>query len=387
LQRKPVLLDRLSAVVAPSQEDEPRGRGDPWSLSGSLAAIASRIRAADGLEKLLPVSLCLLLAGAAILSSLPSSPPVAAAAQTQAPITALSVGADGAPRPYGAGDGPNASNADDLYFGDGSIANTLQNRAAGADARNLLSSYTVRSGDTIGKIAGRYGLATTTIYWANRSSIPNPSLLHIGQVLVIPPMDGLLVKIGPKDTLESLAKKYDIDAQDIVEANNLPEATVVLGETVIIPGASGGPIPKVSTTKSSSGGSSRGWRWPVGGDSYVSQYFWSGHHAVDIAAPYGTPVYAAVSGTVVYAGWRSYTGGGNVIWVKEGSKLYTTYNHLSSWNVRVGQTIRAGQVIGHVGTSGVATGPHLHFEVWLGYPWALGNNSDAVNPCRYLAGC
>ncbi len=76
-----------------------------------------------------------------------------------------------------------------------------------------------------------------------------------------------------------------------------------------------------------------------------------------------------------------------MIWVKEGTKLYTTYNHLSYVGVKVGQNIRAGQVIGRVGTSGVATGPHLHFEVWLGYPWALGNNSDAVNPCRYLAGC
>jgi murein DD-endopeptidase MepM/ murein hydrolase activator NlpD len=380
-------MDRLRAVVAPSPEDESAARGNPWSLSESVAAIASRLRAVDGLEKLLPISLCILLAGAAILSSLPSSPPVAAAAPTQAPITAVSVGADGAPRPYGAGDGPKAANVDDLYFGDGSIANTLQNRAAGSDARNLLSSYTVRSGDTIARIATRYGLASTTIYWANRPAIPNPALLHIGQVLVIPPMDGLLIKIGPKDNLETLAKRYNIDAQDIVDANNLPEASVVLGEVVIIPGASGGPIPKAKTTRSSGSVPSSGWRWPVGGDSYVSQYFWSGHHAVDIAAPYGTPVYAAVSGTVVYAGWRSYTGGGNVIWVKEGSKLYTTYNHLSSWNVRVGQVIRAGQVIGHVGTSGVATGPHLHFEVWLGYPWALGNNSDAVNPCRYLAGC
>jgi len=81
-------------------------------------------------------------------------------------------------------------------------------------------------------------------------------------------------------------------------------------------------------------------------------------------------VVAAVSGTVVYAGWRSYSGGGNVIWVMNGTKLYTTYNHLSWWGVRVGQHVSAGQVIGRIGESGEATGPHLHFEVWLGYPWA-----------------
>jgi murein DD-endopeptidase MepM/ murein hydrolase activator NlpD len=129
------------------------------------------------------------------------------------------------------------------------------------------------------------------------------------------------------------------------------------------------------------------WLWPVLGSSYISQYFWSGHHAIDIAAPYGAPVVAAVSGTVIFADWRSYTGGGNVIWVEENGKLYTTYNHLSKWFVHAGQKISAGQRIGSIGTSGEATGPHLHFEVWTGYPLALGSVVDAVNPCNYLAGC
>ena len=57
-------------------------------------------------------------------------------------------------------------------------------------------------------------------------------------------MDGLLVTIGTKDSLDSLAAKYKVTVQDIVDANNLPEATVVLGQTVIIPGASGGPVPR-----------------------------------------------------------------------------------------------------------------------------------------------
>jgi murein DD-endopeptidase MepM/ murein hydrolase activator NlpD len=71
----------------------------------------------------------------------------------------------------------------------------------------------------------------------------------------------------------------------------------------------------------------------------------------------------------------------------QGTRLYTTYNHLSRWYVRPGQKVSAGQKIGLVGQSGEATGPHLHFEVWLGYPWGLGTVTDAVNPCLYLAGC
>jgi len=146
-------------------------------------------------------------------------------------------------------------------------------------------------------------------------------------------------------------------------------------------------VPKPKT--SSGGGSTRSgsWIWPVGGYNYISQYFWSGHHAIDIAASQGTAVVTAVSGTVVKAGYNGYTGGGNVIWVMNGTKLYTTYNHLSYVGVRVGQRISTGQVIGRVGATGEATGPHLHFEVWLGYPWGLGTVANAVNPCAYLAGC
>jgi murein DD-endopeptidase MepM/ murein hydrolase activator NlpD len=390
LQQVSVLLDRIRALVAPPPDDESNASSVRPGIGKSAGGFVSALRASDGLERLLPIALCALLVAAAVVSTLPAHPVSAAGAPTAHPSQdAGAVGSAVVPDlQYGAGDGPAAPDTNDLYFGDGSIANTMQNRAAGSDVRSLLTSYTVKSGDTISKIAARFELASTTIYWANKPSIPDPSKLKIGQIFVIPPMDGLIVKVGPKDTLASLAKKYGIEAQDIVDANNLPEATVVLGEAVIIPGASGGPIPKPKVVKSTGGTApAGGWRWPLGGDNYVSQFFWSGHHAIDIATSYGSPIYAAAGGTVVYAGWRSYTGGGNVIWVQEGTKLYTTYNHLSYVGVRVGQSIRAGQVIGRVGTSGVATGPHLHFEVWLGYPWALGNNSDAVNPCRYLAGC
>jgi murein DD-endopeptidase MepM/ murein hydrolase activator NlpD len=371
-------LNRL-ANLTKSRENTVRASeaADPM---GRIRAAAVRLAQRNGAERIVPIGVCGLLVVAAVISSLPQASPVSAGVAPSS--AAVAVGA--APVVwYGAGDGPYAKDLSDIYLGDGTVPNTLQNPGVGTDANTLLKTYTVVSGDTLGGIATRFGLAPSTIYWANKASLPDPSALHVGEQLLIPPMDGLLVKVGAKDTLDSIAAQYKVTAQDIIDANNLPDATVVLGQTLLVPGASGGPIPQPK--KPTSGGG--GWVWPVGGTNYISQYFWSGHHAIDIAADYGTPVIAAVSGTVVMAGWRSYEGGGNVIWVMDGTKLYTTYNHLSAWSVHAGQRISAGQRIGSIGTSGVTTGPHLHFEVWLGYPWGLNTDSDAVNPCAYLAGC
>jgi murein DD-endopeptidase MepM/ murein hydrolase activator NlpD len=378
------LIDRLASLL--KSPDRGTGGAPDRAPAASLRLALIGLIRSEAAERLVPIAVSALLVLAATVSLLPGAPaPASAAAQ---PTSVAQLAADAPFVMYGGGDGPFAPDSSDLYLGDGSIPNTLQNPGVGTDARTLLKVYTVRAGDTLGEIAGQFGLATSTIYWANKSSLPDPSSIRVGQQLLIPPMDGLLVTAGAKDTLASLATKYNVAAQDIIDANNLPDATLTAGETLLIPGASGGPMP---ASKAASGGgrsvSPGSWIWPVAGSSYISQYFWSGHHAIDIAAPYGTPVRAAASGTVVYAGWRSYTGGGNVIWIMHGTKLYSTYNHLSAWSVRVGQRVSAGQTIGKIGTSGVTTGPHLHFEVWLGYPWALGTDSDAVNPCRYLAGC
>ena len=83
---------------------------------------------------------------------------------------------------------------------------------------------------------------------------------------------------------------------------------------------------------------------------------------------------------MIFAGWKN-NGGGYQVWIAHGSNLYTTYNHMSSLTVGNGQSVGRGQQVGRVGMTGNATGPHLHFEVWIGHIWDGGQR---VNPLNYL---
>jgi murein DD-endopeptidase MepM/ murein hydrolase activator NlpD len=98
------------------------------------------------------------------------------------------------------------------------------------------------------------------------------------------------------------------------------------------------------------------------------------HAGLDISAPFGTSVQAAGDGIVVYAERES--GYGNEILVSHGNGITTKYGHLSKIHVVIGQEVKRGQVIGTVGMTGRATGPHLHYEVCV--------NDTPVNPARYL---
>ena len=132
----------------------------------------------------------------------------------------------------------------------------------------------------------------------------------------------------------------------------------------------------VAVAVPSSGVSASGFIWPVSGPvTSVFGWRWGRmHEGIDIAAPSGTPVRAAASGTVVYSGWMG--GYGNLVVLDHGGGLATAYAHHSGNAVGIGQAVVQGQVVGYVGCTGSCTGPHLHFEVRV--------NGAAVDPLGYL---
>lgn len=229
-------------------------------------------------------------------------------------------------------------------------------------------TYTVQPGDTVHAIAQRFGISPETVVWANGDLELHPDILKIGQELVILPVSGVYYQVQEGDTLEAVAKKFKADPQAIAtyHLNHLsPPYTLTAGQWLVIPGGEkpyvprrvhqyAGPIPADASKGTGAFG------WPVSGR--ITQIFWNLHRAVDIGAPKGTPVVAADSGFVIYAGWDD-SGYGNLIIIDHGNGYVTLYAHLAEMFVSVGQSVAKGTRIGSVGSTGNSTGPHLHFEI------------------------
>lgn len=133
--------------------------------------------------------------------------------------------------------------------------------------------------------------------------------------------------------------------------------------------------PEPASTKTVLEGSGK-FGWPVNG-GYISDHFGGerNHKGMDIAAPTGTEIYAAESGTVYRAGWNS-GGYGNYVIIDHPDGYRTLYGHASSVVAYEGQEVEKGQLIAYVGSTGDSTGPHCHFEVRL--------NNICQNPADYL---
>jgi murein DD-endopeptidase MepM/ murein hydrolase activator NlpD len=230
-------------------------------------------------------------------------------------------------------------------------------------------SYRVLGGDNLASIAKRFNLSVNSIKWSN--NLKN-DLIKPGQVLEIPPFDGIIHKVEAGETVYSIAKKYNVTAQNIVNfpLNNYADSdTFALnsGQTLFVPGGiiENKPIIQtqfIATIQAGVRGSSN-FIWPTSGN--ITQYPVVYHMALDIANSSAPAVLAADSGTVVYAGCLNWGYGCNVI-IDHGNGYQTLYGHLSSYSVEAGNSVGQGGQIGVMGSTGRSTGTHLHFEIRSG---------------------
>lgn len=234
--------------------------------------------------------------------------------------------------------------------------------------RDGLMTYTVKSGDTISKIASEFGVSVDTILWSNSNIKANG--LIAGQEIVILPLSGVLHTIKDGETLESIAGAYSVSAEKIREFNGdwlrlLSEP----GSALIVPD---GRLPKAAA---GSGAASKlpnlagyfampttGWNW---GKLHNK-------NAVDIANACGTPIYAAAEGLVVPDGQygdgdSGYNGGyGLFVLIEHPNGTKTRYAHNLKNLVSPGDYVLKGDKIAQIGNTGNThgvTGCHLHFEV------------------------
>jgi LysM repeat protein len=217
-------------------------------------------------------------------------------------------------------------------------------------------TYTVREGDSLWSIAARFGLDVDTLRWSNEDLARNPDLLSVGQELAILPVKGAYHTVQTGETVETIALAYGVTPTAIMDypLNDLqPPYQLKEDQKLVIPGGRRElhwPAPEISPGSP--------FAWPVVGE--ITQGYSEKHPALDLGAPYGSPVYAAQAGTVTHSGWAR-TGYGYTVILDHGEGMESLYSHMKGIWVTVGQKVERGQLIGEVGSTGHSTGPHVHF--------------------------
>lgn len=238
--------------------------------------------------------------------------------------------------------------------------------------RGEIIKYQIQPGDTVSTIAKKFGISEDTIRWQN--DLKSKDSIKVGQTLEILPVTGILHKVQKGDTVNSIAKRYDTSAQGLVD---FPYNTFVndetfdlaIGQTIVVPdGVKPSevlwqPTARVRQITPNAGTvvASGQFVWPTGGT--VTQRFVWYHKGIDIANNAGPAVLAADAGTVIVAGWQDNNGYGNRVIIDHGNGYRTLYGHLAQAYVNSGQTVKRGDAIGKMGSTGRSTGIHLHFEV------------------------
>lgn len=235
------------------------------------------------------------------------------------------------------------------------------------------TSYRVHSGDMISVIASNFGITEDTIISVN--NIRSSRLLQIGTYLKIPSIPGILYTVRKDgETSLSIAEKYKIDNAKLCAVNKVSESdSLSAGTMLFLPDAHldwvtrqeiNGDLFKKPVHARWYLSSAFGWRKSpfTGARSY--------HSGVDMACPQGTRIYAAMDGKVTSTGFNNTYG--NYVIVTHHSGYKTLYGHMSAIAAVKNQYVTQNSVIGYVGSTGLSTGPHLHFTVF--------KNGKQINP-------
>ncbi|WP_294449060.1 M23 family metallopeptidase [uncultured Gemmiger sp.] len=254
------------------------------------------------------------------------------------------------------------------------------------------STYTVGEEETAGEAAETLGLDFTTLQAWNPDLTDEDTELEEGQTLVTSDAQAelLQVKVIERtsevedvdfDVVKTESDEYDFGDEVVVQEGQPGQQEVIRDTTYIDGQVTDVSIVKINTlvepvteqvivgTRLESGmvaqvGSGT-FYWPVPNYRYVSRWMSADHKGADIVAPAGTPIIAADSGKIEYAGWHNHPYGyGNYVIIDHGNGWKTLYGHMSAFAVSTGDAVKAGQVIGYVGNTGYSFGNHCHFEMY-----------------------
>ena len=239
-------------------------------------------------------------------------------------------------------------------------------------------TYRVKSGDMIGFIADEFDVTQDTIISVN--NIRQSRLIQPGQYLKIPSMPGIIYTVKKNgETPETIAQKYKVNAEKCAQVNSLAlETALNAGTSLFVPDAEldwatrqeiNGDLFKKPLHARYWLSSNYGWR-----DSPFNAGKRTFHGGIDMAVSTGTPIYAALDGTVTAVGYNATYG--NYVIITHHSGYKTLYGHMKSTACRKGNFVYTNTVIGYVGSTGMSTGPHLHFTVY--------KNGKTINPLVVL---
>jgi len=237
--------------------------------------------------------------------------------------------------------------------------------------------HVVGEGETISSIAELYGLQQETILWEN--DLVATSKIKPGDELSILPIDGVRHKVTRGETIYSIGKKYKLDEAQVQVIVDYPfneflnDETFELatGQNIMVPDGVKTTVTKTApvtrtvytTPDAGSVAASGSFVWPASGR--ITQGYRFYHKAYDIANKSGGAILASDAGTVISSGWDP-SGYGNKVVIDHGNGYITLYAHMSVLQVRVGQRVNRGDVVGQMGSTGRSTGTHLHFEIRQG---------------------